>query len=331
MKTKTFISLLLILFVSCDDQRLNFDRGIIPPSPVNFSKVNSQYDDYNSDLDITWVSKDFTLIFSTNRISFGHDFDFIAYGCHIESDLITGKFEITTAGKNNSLISAINSTSNELGPWFTHGLESEGSGNDAIEVKRFFYTTDKNGNNDIYFNYYTVNVYDFTPDGDPAELLGINTVYDEGYLTIHENESVNRETVYFTSDRDNTFDIYRAVSEENKLIDQSSGLIVTKVEQLSSGADDKCPYINGNMMVFTSDREGGFGGFDLWYSLYNGQEWSAPKNFGENINTEYDEYRPIIVSTEDWGFLNDLMIFSSNRPGGKGMFDLYYVGLNRRD
>ena len=45
-------------------------------------------------------------------------------------------------------------------------------------------------------------------------------------------------------------------------------------------------------MVFTSNRQGGFGGFDLWYSIFDGTEWSEPKNFGERINTEYDEYRP---------------------------------------
>ncbi len=82
-------------------------------------------------------------------------------------------------------------------------------------------------------------------------------------------------------------------------------------------------------MVFASDREGGFGGFDLWYSVYNGQEWSAPVNLGGEINTEYDEYRPVVVSTED-SYVNDLMVFSSNRPGGKGGFDLYYVGVPKR-
>ena len=71
-------------------------------------------------------------------------------------------------------------------------------------------------------------------------------------------------------------------------------------------------------MVFTSDRAGGYGGFDLWYSSWDGQQWSAPVNFGGKINTEYDEYRPIVVSTDEKFFLNDLMIFSSDRPGGKG-------------
>jgi hypothetical protein len=47
-------------------------------------------------------------------------------------------------------------------------------------------------------------------------------------------------------------------------------------------------------------------------------------NFAE-VNSEYDEYRPI--THYEYGFDNNLMIFSSNRPGGKGGFDLYYVGI----
>ncbi len=330
MKAKTLIYLILILCCSCDDQRQNLDKAIIPLSPVNFTEVNSAYDDYNSDLSRSWSWESFSLIFSTNRNT-GGNFNFIFYDCDVEASLVTGTFTITANQRSNSLIDAINSPDNELGPYFTFDFPSDFYKNSGGDTKRFFYTTDVNGNNDIYYSYYTTQNEDFLPAGNLAGLAGINTNYDEGYLTIHLDETAGRETVYFTSDRDNTFDIYRAVSEENKLIDQSPGLTVSKVEQLSSDADDKCPYISGNMMVFTSDRAGGFGGFDLWYSIYDGQGWSEPVNFGEKINTEYDEYRPIIVATDRDEFFNDMMIFSSDRPGGKGLFDLYYVGLNKRN
>ena len=78
-------------------------------------------------------------------------------------------------------------------------------------------------------------------------------------------------------------------------------------------------------MVFASNRNNGYGGYDLWYSVYSGSGWGGPVNFGPEINTEYDEYRPAIEEFSD--SKNDLMIFSSNRPGGKGGFDLYYAGI----
>ena len=81
-------------------------------------------------------------------------------------------------------------------------------------------------------------------------------------------------------------------------------------------------------MVFTSNRPGGMGGYDLFYSFYENGTWSTPVNFGDKINTPYDEYRPIVKSY-GYEFTNDFMIFSSNRPGGQGGFDLYYVGIDK--
>jgi hypothetical protein len=334
MKKAACIFLVITLLVSCDRPKLNFDKGIIPPVPVNFERVNSTYDDYNSDLDITWTEKSFILIFSTNRSSFGSDFDFISYLGRIEFDLIDGSFEMTAGTNDNTLITALNSGNNELGPFFTHDIESFYPWKNGGDVKRFFYCSDENGSLDILYCIYEFDEVEFArvlPVGDPSPVSVLNTVFDEGYLTIHNDESATRETVYFMSDREGSFDIWRATGEENMLINESSFVTLGKVTQLSSSADDKCPYIVGNMMVFTSDRGGGFGGFDLWYSVFNGQEWSGPVNMGEDINTEYDEYRPVVVSTKKEGFLNDLMVFSSDRPGGKGGFDLYYVGIPRRE
>ena len=80
-----------------------------------------------------------------------------------------------------------------------------------------------------------------------------------------------------------------------------------------------------DFMVFASNRAGGFGGYDLWYSKKINGQWEEPQNFGSNINSEFDEYRPIVRKYENIN--NDLMIFSSNRKGGLGGFDLYYVGI----
>jgi hypothetical protein len=39
-----------------------------------------------------------------------------------------------------------------------------------------------------------------------------------------------------------------------------------------------------------------------------------------------DEYRPILIN-EEVSFTKTMMVFSSNRDGGKGGFDLYFVGV----
>lgn len=85
------------------------------------------------------------------------------------------------------------------------------------------------------------------------------------------------------------------------------------------------PFVYGDLLVFSSDRPGGFGGYDLYYSQKTANGWTVPINFGPKINSEFDEYRPVV--SEQPEFSNRLMIFSSNRPGGLGGFDLYFVGI----
>lgn len=331
MKRSAYLLIIPLLLNSCAGHRLNFDKGIIPPVPVNLSTVNSVRDDYNSNLQVDWTEMTFSLIFSTNRNSLGNNFDFIFYNGHIVFDLIKGEFEITTHFQESGLLEAINTDNNELGPYFTYDYPYPvwyywKADNDT----RFFYSSDPEGNLDFFCCRYEFGQQGFEPSGDPFVLTPLNTGFNEGYLSLHNGVIAGRETAYFMSDRDGSYDIYSATGEEGKLITESASINVNRSLALSSDADDKCPYISGNVMVFTSDREGGFGGFDLYYSVYNGQEWSAPVNMGDLINTEYDEYRPVVVPGGEW-YVNDLMIFSSNRPGGKGGFDLYYVGVPKRD
>lgn len=76
---------------------------------------------------------------------------------------------------------------------------------------------------------------------------------------------------------------------------------------------------DGKLIVFTSNREGGIGGYDLWYSIFT-DKWSEPINCGNLINSEANELFPVI---------NDgLLFFSSTRNGGFGMMDIYYSNLN---
>jgi hypothetical protein len=319
------------------------DRVSFPSTPYNFTTLNSIYDDYNySEYDDGFF---FDFVFSTNRFSKGKDFDFIYF-----SIAPTRTFDVETYYESSSitveiwkdstltLLDSLNSGANELGPYFT---EQEFSGEDSFydprkdlktERKRFFYTSDRNGNQDIFCIYYEYvpDDDDLIPIGDPLYLSAINTDADEGYFTFHPGINDSCEIIYFTSNREGTFDIYQAISEENKPIEESFTVDITRMNELSSDSNDKCPFFKNGKIVFASDRPGGFGGFDLYYSIYDGIEWSKPKNLGEDINTEYNEYRPVIIEAPRGIWKSNLMVFSSDRPEGKGGYDLYYVGISRR-
>ena len=80
---------------------------------------------------------------------------------------------------------------------------------------------------------------------------------------------------------------------------------------------------NGRMLFFASNRPGGLGGMDLWYSVKdNDEKWSNPKNLGGAINTPGDEMSPFIH------FDGRTLYFSSNGHQGMGGHDIFYSRMN---
>jgi outer membrane protein OmpA-like peptidoglycan-associated protein len=59
-----------------------------------------------------------------------------------------------------------------------------------------------------------------------------------------------------------------------------------------------------NLLIFSSNRRGGQGGLDIWYSYYHNGEWTNPANCGGQVNTSGEEIYPTF-------FDNDIY-FSSN-------------------
>jgi hypothetical protein len=136
------------------------------------------------------------------------------------------------------------------------------------------------------------------------------------------------EKLIFTSDDTGNFDLFE--------VDLSVGIGVmaflangqmkeVKKLPISTEFNDHAPFVYVRPLVLASDRSGGFGGYDLYYSSMEGGSWSEPLNFGKEINTSADEFRPVISDMDE--FDNRLMVFSSNRIGGMGGFDLYFVGI----
>ncbi|MFM2375171.1 MAG: hypothetical protein RLZZ165_268 [Bacteroidota bacterium] len=74
---------------------------------------------------------------------------------------------------------------------------------------------------------------------------------------------------------------------------------------------------DGNTMFFVSDREGGKGRLDIWYSTFGGDSWSEPQNLGERVNTPLDDISPDI--SDD----GKTLYHASNGRVGFGGFDLY--------
>ncbi len=79
---------------------------------------------------------------------------------------------------------------------------------------------------------------------------------------------------------------------------------------------------DNTVLYFVSNRPGGFGGKDIWYSkLLPGGKWSAPVNAGENINTKGDESSPLLHAD------NKTLYFASDGHTGMGGQDLFVSHL----
>ncbi len=71
-------------------------------------------------------------------------------------------------------------------------------------------------------------------------------------------------------------------------------------------------------LYFVSDMEGGYGGKDIWKitRANEGDDWSAPENLGDDINTPGDEMFPYVHN-------DGTLYFSSDSHVGLGGLDIY--------
>ncbi|MFA5289288.1 MAG: hypothetical protein WC361_08155 [Bacteroidales bacterium] len=313
------------------DPDYEFDYEIIITDvPANLEGLNSQYNDYNSAL--PFEAGRVGIYFSTDRKTNGTTFDIISHcfdiSYHKRDDVLNISIPVNPAESmiDRKLLPLINTGFDELGPYtysedgglnyfFYAGNGSEEEGGPGDFDIKFVYTPrldwgTYNGQQRLYGPY----------TADP-----VNSEADDLYPVISDKLG----KMLFCSNRENnSFDIFSLDLNKGALLNQfltsNHEPVITKEAALSGEGHDKCPSLFGDYVFFASDREGGYGGFDLYYAKYENNAWSEPVNFGDKINSASDEYRPLGFKFVDFS----LMVFSSDRPGGKGGFDLYCVDVS---
>jgi hypothetical protein len=94
----------------------------------------------------------------------------------------------------------------------------------------------------------------------------------------------------------------------------------------SSGEGSPSLSRDGHFLVFNSSRPGGLGGQDLWISRRQDKRdnfgWSAPVNLGPGVNTVADDNSAEFAEDASG---NVILYLTSNREGGLGGEDIYYV------
>jgi hypothetical protein len=101
-----------------------------------------------------------------------------------------------------------------------------------------------------------------------------------------------------------------------------------EVVPFSSDYYDKMVFCSpeGEIVHFVSTRPRNERGapqeFDIWSVGYDGRGWSRPQKFSWPINSAYNDIGGMMTR-------DGVMYLSSDRPGGKGGFDIYYTHLGK--
>jgi hypothetical protein len=317
------VAVILLVLSGCHDKppKVNYAMGIFPDSVISLDGLNTQFDDYNMDIEASRISSTYPVVFSSNRQSSGGEFDLVHGIIWYIFGQTTGSFMLDSEMNADSflerLVNTFNTGANEFGPYRFFNSRN------GMEYMMAATATESNGL-DIVYTSFTPVYTSATVINSPVPVTLFNSSFNDAYFSL----SSSLDTGYFCSDRSGDFDIYMLSRPSGMNLDEwllSEPAAPEAVDSVNSAYDDKCPFVRGRYMVFASEMPGGYGGFDLYYSVFRKGKWSAPVNLGSGINSAGNEYRPVLGT--DIRFENKYLIFSSDRSGGKGGYDLYFTGL----
>lgn len=229
-------------------------------------------------------------------------------------ELISYRQEVDTLrpprGLKINMGTEINSTSSDYGPTLN------------VHDNVLFFTSkrnfrrinfDKMDNEDIFFSQRVEGFW-----SDAKELKEINTRFNEGSAAL----SKDGKTLYFarcdSPDGLGNCDIYSAKMQA----DSTWGEIKNLGTEVNSTSWDSHPSLSHSedTLFFASDRLGGFGLSDIWFTYKSGKDgkWAKAVNLGPTINTRQNELSPFLHPR-----FNILYFSSNGHLLNFGEFDIY--------
>lgn len=225
-------------------------------------------------------------------------------GCEIAQQ----EFGLTVAVEAELLESPVNSPYNDFAPALHNG-ETLVVTSSRVQSNRTL-IDERNGEafTDNYF-------FQRTPEGwvdRTRKVFGsVNTLYHDGSGTFTRNGDR-----YFFTICESQCRIFETHTENGKW-----SRPVPLAETINHPASEaKHPAISpgGDTLYFASNRSGGYGQFDIWFSTRDkGNRWRHAVNAGRTINTKANEIAPSLTT------LPSVLFFSSQGHAGYGGYDLF--------
>ena len=139
-------------------------------------------------------------------------------------------------------------------------------------------------------------------DADPFVTKDGRTIYFVSNRPVHKEDNVKQD-----------WDIWKT-----ELTSSGWGEPIHLDSPINTSGSEFFPTIadNGNF-YFGSSREGGKGRADIYVSKFINNQYTAPENLGDSINTPDNEYEPFIARDESY------LIFMATVPNGIANADFY--------
>lgn len=148
------------------------------------------------------------------------------------------------------------------------------------------------------------------------------TINTPKYLESTASITPDGKTIYFASDRlggQGGLDIYKTTLQPNG----SWSNPVNVGAPVNTKADEDAPFIHPDQktLFFTSNGHNSMGGRDIFVSKLVHDKWSSPENMGYPVNTTANDNYFTLMADGKRAY------FSSDRKGGQGGQDIYYMDL----
>ena len=335
------------------------NRLVMDPHIYALNGSNSRYDDFNAVAAPPSLTMDALIVFSSNARTHGERFsmetgrfelvqnpysqskDKRPPPARIEAQR-TGPFPLIPPASGNlrgptPLVSSTIAERDYASPPFSHYMTLELTQDkmplawDKAGVLEngavWMFDSDQTGHRNLYF---------VDDAGTVRPFFGNDPQSDDAYATY----DFERHELYFSSNRSGRFQLYRYRNHSRNtrfsewLGNPALASVIESAEEFFADADSMAPFVEGNLLVFASNRSGTHGGFDLYASIYSDNRWSSPQNMqdlmpkGVALNTPANEFRPSLLTMRLKNYHElRVLLFSSDRPGGQGGYDLYVTAL----
>ncbi len=143
----------------------------------------------------------------------------------------------------------------------------------------------------------------------PFEFL--NTENNEGTVSLSKDGEFLVYTYCVMDFKKNSCDIYYSKNIDGRWLTPQKFN-----DKINSKFWDSQPFLYDDMLFFVSNRPGGEGGRDIYYSeRLDNEEWDQAKNL-KDLNTANEDISPFMFE--------GILYFASNRLGSYGGYDIFY-------